>query len=264
MSKKEKNVEKDNKLNTKESKTNSKENKLNNLEERKKVQLDSEKIRKRDTKIKVLKMGLLISSLFLIIIYFLLRALYANGTFTISIDQGFSRETGIVAYERLEEKDYKILLEAKNLEFVDNISVNWIPQNIDDEAEGSHNGENYIAYTFYVQNMGQNKINYWYEVPIDDVIKNVDDAIRIMIFLNGEKSIYAKQARNGEPEPGTEPFFSEKMVVVKERKDFNPGDVDKFTIVIWIEGDDPECLNELIGGQMKMHLDIKGEQTQQN
>ena len=240
------------------------ENKFNMVEHlgnREKVKLDSEKIRKRDVKIKVLKMGLLISSLFLIIIYFLLRALYTNGTFTISIDQQFSRESGIVAYERLEEKDYKILLEAENLEFVDNISVNWIPKDIDTEAEGSHNGDNYIAYTFYLQNMGQHTMNYWYTIPIDDIIKNVDRAIRVMVFLNGEKTIYAKQAVRGGAEPGTVEFFSNEIVCVEGREDFKPGEIDRFTIVIWIEGDDPECLNDLIGGQMKMHMDITGEQT---
>ena len=225
-----------------------------------KVRLDSEKVRKRETRIKVLKVSLLISSLFLIIIYFLLRALYTNGSFTISIDQAFSKKSGIVAYEYLKEKDHKIILEAPNIEFVDNISVNWIPQDIDTEAEGSHNGENYIAYTFYIQNMGQHTINYWYQIPIETVTKNADTAIRIMIFLNGEKTIYAKKAKDGGPEPGTKEFFSDEFVCVEERKDFEPSAIDRVTLVIWMEGDDPECLNDIIGGQVKMHMDITGEQ----
>lgn len=242
-----------------------KEDKINidiaeKLGNREVVKLDSEKIRRRDTKIKVLKMGLLISSLFLIIIYFILRAFYSNGTFTISIDQEFSRKSGIVAYERLEEKDHKILLEAANLEFVDNISVNWIPKDIHNEAEGSHNGENYIAYTFYLQNMGQHTVNYWYTIPIEDVTKDVDTAIRVMIFQNDEKVIYAKKAADGGAEPDTEEFFSDDIIAVKERKNFEAGQIDKFTIVIWIEGDDPECLDNLIGGQMKIRMDITQEQ----
>lgn len=239
---------------------------LGNIE---KVKLSSEKVRKREVRIKVLKMGLLISLLFLIIIYFLLRAFFLNGSFTISIDQTFSRQSGIVAYEHLDKKDHKIILEAPNIEFVDNISINWLPKDIDTQAEGSHNGENYIAYTFYLQNMGQHTINYWYEIPIESVSRNADNAIRIMVSLNGERTIYAKTAKNGEPEPAyyhvedpelTTPFFSQTMVCVEERKDFNPGDIDRFTLVIWMEGDDPECLNDIIGGVVKMHMDITGEQ----
>ena len=33
-----------------------------------------------------------------------------------------------------------------------------------------------------------------------------------------------------------------------------PGDVHKFTIVIWLEGDDPDCTNELIGGHMGLEM----------
>lgn len=257
-SKKEKTKEKDSKVNK------SKEfSKIEQLGNREQVKLDSEKIRRRDVKIKVLKMGLLMSSLFLTIIYFLLRAFYANGSFTISIDQEFSRKSGIVAYERLEEKDHKILLEAENLEFVDNISVNWLPKDIDSEGEGSHNGDNYIAYTFYVQNMGQHTVNYYYQIPIDDIIKNADNAIRVMVILNGERTIYAKEAADGEAEPGTEKFFADDLVAVEKRADFGAGEIDKFTIVIWIEGDDPECLNDIIGGQVKMHMDITSEQIRQ-
>ena len=67
------------------------------LGNREKVKLDSDKIRRRDLKIKILKLGLMISSLFLIIIYFLLRALYTNGTFTISIDQQSSPAAALSA-----------------------------------------------------------------------------------------------------------------------------------------------------------------------
>jgi hypothetical protein len=28
---------------------------------------------------------------------------------------------------------------------------------------------------------------------------------------------------------------------------------------MWVEGDDPECLDDLIGGMIKMHMDITEE-----
>ena len=209
---------------------------------------------------KILKIILLILLLALGIIYFMLKVIYESGPFTVSLDENLTRKSGLIMYEDLVEKEEKRILKSETLEFMDNISVNWIPKDIDTEAEGSHNGENYIAYTFYLQNMGQHTMNYWYTIPIDDVIKEVDTAIRVMVFINGEKTIYAKEATKGGPEPGTEEFFSKEIVAVECREDFNPGDIDRFTIVIWLEGDDPECLNHLIGGQMKMHMDITGEQ----
>lgn len=167
-------------------------------------------------------------------------------------------------YEKLAEKEDKRILEATKLEFMDNISVKWLPADIDNEGEGSHNGQNYLAYTFYLENKGSETINYWYEIPIDDVIKNVDDAIRVAIYLNGERKIYAKpNATTGEAEEGTEKFYSSSEVLVESRKDFKPGDIDKFTIVIFLEGDDPECKDNLIGGEMKMHMEISEEHIKQ-
>ncbi len=151
------------------------------------------------------------------------------------------------------------MLQAEKLEFIDNISVNWLPNNLNTEAEGSHNGENYIAYTFYVENNGSETINYWYSLVIDDVIRDVDKAIRIMIYQNDEKNIYAKKSSNGGAEPNTEMFYSDSLACVKQRRDFKVNDIDKYTIVIWIEGDDPDCIDALIGGEMKMHLEITEE-----
>lgn len=168
-------------------------------------------------------------------------------------------------YEKASEKEDRRVLKAEKLEFMDNISVKWLPENIDELGEGSHNGENYLAYTFYLENRGSDTINYWYEVIVDDVVKNVDKAIRIMICRNGEKKIYAKaNEKTGEAENGTEKFYSYKEAVVEGREGFKPDDVDKFTIVIFIEGDDPDCIDELIGGEMKMHMEITEEHIKQS
>lgn len=225
----------------------------------KKIELGSEKIEKRDAKIKILKIALLISSLFLIIIYFILRVVYQQGAFTVSLDQNFSKKSGIIIYEKLQEKDSRTVLKAEKLEFMDNISINWLPNNLNTEAEGSHNGDNYIAYTFYVENNGSETINYWYTLVVDDVIRDVDKAIRIMIYQNGESTVYAQRNSNGNAEANTEAFYSNNLACVKQRSDFKPNDIDKYTIVIWIEGDDPDCIDALIGGEMKMHLEITEE-----
>ena len=85
--------------------------------------------------------------------------------------------------------------------------------------------------------------------------------MRIMVYQNGEKTVYGKRARNGNAEMGTTPFLDEGRVCLVGRHNFNPGDADKYTIVIFIEGDDPECLDPLIGGEMKMHMEIQSERN---
>lgn len=228
------------------------------------VKLLSEKMKERDKKIRIVKIAILIMALFLIIIYFILRVFLETGDFTISLDQEFAKSEGIIMYENSSNKIDRRILKAQKVEFMDNISVKWLPQDIDETGEGAHNGDNYLAYTFYLENKGAEIVNYWYEVKIDEVIKNVDEAVRIAIYRNGERTIYAKpNSRTGEAEEGTTKFYSASSVCVEPRRDFKPGDIDRFTIVIFIEGDDPECQDNLIGGEMKMHMDITQERIDQ-
>ena len=211
----------------------------------------------RNSSIKWIKRILIIMVIFLLIIYFILRIIYEAGRFTITLDNAGDPMSGIIIYDQLENKRPRQKLQAETVEHFTNISESWLPKNIADEAEGSHNGTNYIAYTFYVENRSDNTMNYWYEVVLDDVIKNVDEALRVMIILNDEKTVYAKlNSTTNKPEKNTKEFHSAEKVAVECRKDFASGEIDKCTVVIWIEGNDPECLDNLIGGEIKMHMDI--------
>ena len=237
--------------------------KINLKEDKFKAELNSEKLKKREKTIRIIKIGILTIALFLMIIYFLLRLFYDGGAFTVALDEKLAKKSGLVMYENKDEKNEKKILKVGQLEFVDNISINWIPSDIDNQGDGTHNGPNYIAYTFYLENKGADTINYWYKIAVDDVVKNVDRAIRVMVFENGEKEVYAKRNEStGQAETGTTAFKDDLTVLEKQRTEFKSGDIDRFTVVIWIEGDDPDCVDALIGGMMKMHMDITEEHIQ--
>jgi hypothetical protein len=38
--------------------------------------------------------------------------------------------------------------------------------------------------------------------------------------------------------------------------DFAPGEITKMTVVIWIEGSDPDCVDRLIGGEMRISMQM--------
>ena len=72
--------------------------------------------------------------------------------------------------------------------------------------------------------------------------------------------MYSKKNRDTKKaEPDTKEFVSNSIAVLEQRKNFKPNTKDRFTIVIWIEGDDPQCKNDLLGGEIKMHMDITEE-----
>ena len=228
------------------------------------VIVTADKLVRRKKAAKITKITFLCVFALLTVAFFILAIIYNGGRFVITLDPNFALESGIVIYESLEDKDIKRKLYAEEINFMDNISIKWLPADIDTAYEGSHNGQNYIAYTFYIENQGKEIVNYWYEVEIDDVIKNVDEAVRIMVFRNGNKTVYAKiNADTEKEEEGTKAFFSKDIAVLEQRKNFEPGNIDKFTIVVWLEGDDPDCVNAIIGGEIKMHMDITEEHIEE-
>lgn len=224
------------------------------------VEVEAQKIYKRKLFIKIVKIAFLLLLILISIIYLFLYIIYAGGRFTVSLDKNMSNRKNVFLSEDGNIKNKARKLSADTIEYMDNISIKWLPDNIDTEKNGGHNGDNYIAYTFYVINSGKEKVNYWYEIDIDDTIKNVDEAIRIMIYRNGERTVYAKKSKDtGQVEPGTKKFISSKIAVLEQRKNFKPSSKDRYTVVVWIEGDDPECKNDLLGGEIKLHMDFTEE-----
>jgi hypothetical protein len=224
------------------------------------VEVKAQKIYKREVIKKITKIALLLLLIIISIIYLVLYVAYQSGRFTVSLDKNLSNQKNVYLSEQGNVKERTRHLTAETVDYMDNISINWLPENIDTESDGAHNGDNYIAYTFYVVNGGNESVHYWFEIDVDDSIKRVDEAIRIMIYRNGSPVVYAKKNETtGKAEPDTKMFVSDSIAVLEQRKNFKPKSKDKYTVVVWIEGDDPECKNDLLGGEIKMHIDITEE-----
>lgn len=229
----------------------------------KEVEVKAEKIYKRELYKKIVKISFLLLLILVSIIYLILYVVYEGGRFTVSLDKNMANRRSIYLSEDGKTSGRTKELSADTIDYMDNISVKWIPEDINDEAVGAHNGDNYIAYTFYIVNGGSETVHYWYEIDIDDTILSVDEAIRIMIIQNGEKVVYAKKSKvDGKAETGTKKFYSDSIAVLEQKKNFKPNQKDKYTVVVWIEGDDPECKNDLLGGEIKMHMAFTEEHVE--
>jgi hypothetical protein len=123
--------------------------------------------------------------------------------------------------------------------------------------DGNHSGDNHIAYTFYLENSGYVEVPIEYSVDISNITNGLDEAIRIRLYVNGEYTDYAKTQSDGEgAEPFTTEFYNATKAVYKRMENFKPGEIVKFTIVIWLEGNDPDCVDWLIGGKLKAEMNI--------
>lgn len=224
------------------------------------VKVDAKSVRRRKILFKAIVVLLVLLLLLISVTYGILYVINQNGNFTISLDPNAFEQEKLLVSPRSDFKytTHKIVIDS--LEYMDNISESWLPNDIND-IDGPHNGNNYMAYTFYVKNNSNDTLAYSIAIDVLSVIKDVDDAIRVAVYLNGDKTVYAKSSPGtGEPEYGTTPFVRDDQVMNELRENFEPGAVDKFTIVVWLEGDDPECLNHIIGGEMKMEMTL-GENT---
>ena len=126
---------------------------------------------------------------------------------------------------------------------------------------------NFFKYTFYVKNVGTLPAKYDFKLNILDDVKSDDgrsliDTMRVMVYENGEKTVYGKgeaiphkgmkgeadyrapismneyDAEQSEVEfPGyAETFVSSKVVTTFSRMTINVGEAKRYTIVSWLEG----------------------------
>lgn len=170
------------------------------------------------------------------------RSLPGTALISLSEDPGFAEPT--------------VKLAAPVPASMTNISGFSLPENVD-EGSGSHNGTDYVAYGFYVRNDGEEALLHE-KVSVIFSGRNADEAVRVRVYRNGVHTTYAKAAADGLPEPGTVPFVSADTVF-DESSVIPAGQEKKYTIVIWLEGDDPDCTDAIRGGSVRLSMEFSAE-----
>lgn len=192
----------------------------------------------------------------ILVIGYVVSVLYMKfGAFTVSVNKFDNLEYALSLSETPDFNVYSSRLNAEIAEVVTNIDGTTLPNWLDN-VDGEHNGENYVAYTFYCRNMGKKAINYTYEMYVANMTYEIEKAARVRLYVNGEYVDYAYPRTDGieGPEPGTTAFQSATTIVRKTIEDFQPGDITKYTVVIWLEGPDPDCVDKILGGTFKIDM----------
>jgi len=195
--------------------------------------------------------------LFLILVY-IISILYSNsGSFTVTVMDFDKVKHSLVLSEEPKFSDFSARLSCQASKEVTNISADSIPADVD-TINGAHSGENYVAYTFYCKNNGKETLDYSYELYITNITKNLDKAVRVKLFVDGEGTTYARPASDGSgAEPNTVTFRSANTIAKDQISNFQPNSVTKYTVVIWLEGNDPDCVDDKLGGEFKIDMSIK-------
>jgi hypothetical protein len=205
---------------------------------------------------KIATLGVILTSLLSLI--FAAITIYANNVGFYVIELGdLSRNISLCESEDFENPTDTIYVKA--MKDMTNIDGNDIDNNLIHSTDGnSNNGIRYIAHTFYLKNVSTITIDYKYEVFLTEVTKNLDSALRYRIIKDGEVITYAKAREEGEignPEPTSdEVFYSDDVIINEKVYEMKSGEIHKYSIIIYLEGNDPQCTDELLGGLIKMNM----------
>jgi len=183
----------------------------------------------------------------------------ADGSFTIKTVAPQVGTKAIALSETMGFSNPTVKLSATAIDEMDNITYDWLPLDELDRHDGSYNGENYIAYTFYLRNSGVGELDYSAVLHVTECSRRVDEAVRIMAYRNGEPTIYAVAREDGGTETvpeGVVNFESSTTVFTEVREALPETGIDRWTFVVWLEGEDPECENFVQGGTMSLEMDV--------
>ena len=226
-------------------------------EERKKnrIRLTAEELNKYNFRKRLFAILAVAGTILLGTIYAISAVYTITGSFTVNVNKYEMVKHGLSLSEYKDLSHPSSVLNAKIDQSITNMAEEDLPDDVDN-IDGTHNGKNHIAYTFYLFNSGQtDELSYEWQLLMSNVFQGIDGAIRVRLYIDGVPTTYAKTASDGSgPEPNTVEFYSTDIIAKGRVDDFSMGSVTKFTVVIWLEGNDPDCIDWIKGGKMKIDM----------
>ena len=140
-----------------------------------------------------------------------------------------------------------------------NITLADIPESVDSDFGGANNGKDYFSYTFFLKNIGTQALDYNELLTLDRNELDAVKALRFSLYRDGRRTIYASPAADGSKESFAcdESFTGDVNLMSKDFSGLQPGQIVRYTVVVWFEGNDPECIDNILGGSVKLSLGFK-------
>ncbi len=218
-----------------------------------------------------------------------------RGHFTINMSDDMFRE-GFVLSDSVGFENPTTALFCTPAENVPCISINQIPADVD-TIDGQHNstyfaytfyirneGDSTVDYDWYIRLNSESlnlstacwvmvfedgAMSFYAEADADgqaQALPPMDDNARGYLSLpvlphcrDAEAQMPVIAEKNGMTYRRVVPypFHSDTIVAGGTQTEVAPMDVHKYTVVIWLEGDDPHCTDALIGGHLGMDFNFR-------
>ena len=196
---------------------------------------------------------------------------HSVGDLVITVDDLTVRALALSESGKFGKDDSTTVLAAEGIKDVRDSTYSYIPEEI---REGNGVTSDYdttlwCGSSFYVKNMSNVSVGYRGIFKFEQRTRGIDSAVRIMLLVDDEPPvIFARPKADGTPEIlvanggsikkgyRTTPF-TEDEVVIFENPAAEIGQIQKFTIIIWLEGWDSDCIDDIVGGQLEASLTFK-------
>ena len=238
-------------------------------------------------------LGMLFALLTVLFIFSLVQRM--RGHFTVNLSDGML-EKGYSLFDNAELQNPTMQLFATPTENAPCISISQVPADVVD-TDGQYPADNLMGYTFYLRNDGERDSSFKWSLDLVSEYKDLSEAARLVVFVDDEMTIYAKEGADGKVEalpemsdtrhgylhipimelsPDSEQFqivatnhrinyyrvvpenfLTDETITAGRMTGVKPQEVHKFTVVLFLEGDDPECTDELVGGSMGVEMSFR-------
>ena len=206
--------------------------------------------------------------------------IYGNkvGNFVINVNSDSDIRLSLSAYGDLsnqtERLAYNTVMELNDTSYC------FLPEDIARRGLGNVSDakeSRFLAYSFYLINNSDRAVDYDMEMKLIDTVGEPLGLMRVMVIeeendvTDPSNRIYALAEPNPERQQmldneldrlihyRTEDFLlGENKIFSINVKDFGVGAYRRYTIVVWLEGCDPDCTNEHMGARAKIQVDVKG------
>lgn len=191
-----------------------------------------------------------------------------SGNFIISVDNQSVRLSLSMNEDRSENTER---LQAEGLVGQRDATYADIP---DDIASGfgvknDFEGKRYLAFSFWLMNLSDRAVDYDVVIRLRDSKKGAEKAARVLIatgedFKNARVYGIAEETPEAQSEvEGLAGYayadFAGPAEVLRERvTNFAEGEAVKYTVVMWLEGWDPDCNDSILSGSVKLSMEFIG------
>lgn len=191
------------------------------------------------------------------------------GCFTISVTQKATDYAIYISDDEFESWSPRLICEpmkASSPTVQPIIKSNYVRNN---RGTYKSNDKTYIGYTFWLKNMSSTEtVNVKAKLTIAKATKGLENCSWVWFFdeedENSTGTIYQRKEELTDEQIASRPDrytgyqsttqYEGDDVFDKTYTNLQPGEVRKFTIILWTDSEDPDCTDDILNGQINYNL----------